>query len=356
MPLGAWVLALTQQAAHGYTVSLVDIKFNHNTGSETADGVTIRTKSGTTITAPEWTSSRNDPVAFTMSSSKTIKVKFTCTDADAQDVPIWADKTGGNRLGDIGRVLVDFSGGSSGYVSFTLATSDVGSTIRQLGTVTWTWKYGSGYTMGTTGPHKIYTLYSAPTAPEADPRVHILGYACKWADGDANISTASRSILSGMADHYDYTDNCFELSSDFVRLVRSIGGNAVHRRWARGAQLRQASYYQMTDQTTIPVDPVGSTYGLGALRIGFHQWGEVATGTRDPSFNLTLGGNWTDYEDYLYDSYEYCNMEEGCDTEWPDFAVQQNQSGQSIGCEDYQTTPHRAQYDSCPLIHDWTGF
>lgn len=356
MALGVWVLGMTQQAAYGYTVSLVDIKFNHNTGSETSDGVTIRTKSGTTITAPEWTSTRNEPVAFTMSSSKTIKVKFSCTDADAQDVPIWAEKTGGNRLGDIGSVLVDFSGGSSGYVSFTLSTSDVGSTIRQLGTVTWTWKYGSGYTMGTTGPHDIYTLYSAPTAPEADPRVHILGYACKWADGDANISTASRSILNGMADHYTYGGgNCSLLASDFVRLVRSLGGNAAMRSWA-AYNVTQAGYYFMVDQRTISVDPIGDLYGEGPRGIRFHSWAEVATGTRDPSFNLIRSGNWTDYEDYLYDSYEYCNMAEGCNTNEPSVATQDNQPGQDTGCEDYQSTPPKALYDSSPLVHDWTGY
>ena len=289
-----------------------------------------------------------------MSSSKTIKVKFTCTDADAQDVAIWAEKTGGNRLGDIGRVLVDFSGGSSGYVSFTLSTSDVGSTIRQLGTVTWTWKYGSGYTMGTTGPHKIYTLYSAPTAPEADPREHILGYACKWADGDANTSTASKSILDGMATHYTYNGtNCQYLASDFVRLVRSLGGNAVQRRWS-GYNPTQADSGQMVYQYTIStVDPIGPT-PQGQQHFKYHEWAEVATGTRDPSFNLTWGDNWTDYEDQLYAKYDYCSDPGGCDSSQPQVATQTNQPGQDTGCEDYQAD--MALFDSSPMTMDWTGF
>lgn len=345
--------ALPVLADPPYSVSLDSIKFNHNTASETADGVTIQTSDGTEITAPEWTSSDNDPVAFTMSSSKTIKVSFTCTEANQQDVDIWAEKTGGNRLGDIDTVSVDFSGGSSGKVSFTLSSSCVGSTIREKGTVTWTWKYGSGHTIGQTGPHDIYTLYSSPLSPEGDPRTHILGYACEFADGDATASAASLSIIDGMADHWEYAGNCHLLSSDFVRLMHSIGASAALRRWSAYQISQGATMGQMTSQHTQSVDPVGdhADWPTAELEFPWHQWAEVASGTRDPSFAYTITGKWGAYEDTLYVEYEKCSQAVCNPISHPE-TTQVNYAGQDTGCEIY---PKNAKYNSSPPVSDWFG-
>ncbi len=313
-----------------YTVSVVEIKFNHNTGSETADGVTIKTSGGSTITSPEWTSGgSNKPVVYTKGSSKTIKVKFSCTEDDAQDVAIWATKTGGDRLGSLAEQSVDFTDGYSGPVSYTIPSSSVPTAVKKKGTVEWTWKFRYPINLtaeiGTTGPHTIYTTYGAPVSPEPDPRVNIVEYATDWADGKSTTSTIAVAMIQGVSQNYKYDGiNCMRLASDYVRLVGSTGVNNWLHCWA-GIPDLDREVGDMFWQETRVVDPIGPG-SAKKFDFRYHVWAEAGNKQRDPSFGLSRVGSWGGHEDWLFTRYQ----------RWDDLTWLDNQSGQSSGVEDYQ--------------------
>lgn len=335
-----------------YTISVYGIKFNHNTGSDSSDGITIKDSGGSTITAPEWDSSTNDPVAYIRSSAKTIQVRFSCTEDTVTQVSIWATKSSGNILGDISSQTVSFDNGYSEYVSFDIASGDVPTTVA-YGTVTWEWEWYPYYgtftgSMGYTGPHEIYVVNASPVSPESEPNVTILGYACDWADGESTGDGICISVFSdGFSNHYNYNYDCHLFSSDFVRLVSSLGVSASQHYWA-SKYWRDAAVGDMEHQRTKLVDPVGPSIGLDSLEFNYHQWSEAAGSQRDPSTKTSKSGSWGGYEDDLFTQYRVCT------SEFPDFDSEwvPNQSGQSSGCEVY---PTHCDYDSTPILYDWVG-
>src|SRR4030042_4241695 len=112
--------------------------------------------------------------------------------------------------------------------------------------------------MGTTGTHTIY-MFNAPQDPESVPAENILDYACEWAISDTTKVQACDDILFyGFDSHYTWNMNCHMLSSDFVRLVASLGvANAGLHRWASVGGVNGNMHYQRTNS----IDPVGAIWG-----------------------------------------------------------------------------------------------
>lgn len=327
-----------------YTVSVVEIRFNHNTSDDSGDATTIETAAGTVITAPEWQPSIQKPVCCVQGSSKTIKVKFSCTDDDAQDVPIWATKTTGDRLGSLGEQSVDFSGGYSDYISFTVAAGDVGSSVKKKGSVTWMWKwrYYGTYTceIGTATVDTIYTVLSAPVSPEGDPELDILGYACGWGHGLSAGSSIADAIIDSFANHFTWDQNCMSLASDYAHLVGSLGLSSTLQTWAVKTQWEMVAG-DMLLQRTKQVDPIGSA-SADTLTFGYHVWAEAGGIQCDPSWAVSHSGTWGSREDSLYMRYR-----RNGDNVWLD-----NQNGQTVGVEDYQG--NRCVHNN-PEAANWTG-
>ena len=195
----------------------------------------------------------------------------------------------------------------------------------------------------TSGPHKVYTVFEAPKAPEAPPKKYILDYACTWADSATTKAGACSDILSnGFASHYTWDYNCHRLSSDFVRLVASLGVNASQHNWSsKGATAVDYMYYRRTRT----FDPVGSAHGSSVYQWAWHQWGEAEGGQYDPSAGASLGGSWGGYEDDFFTHYQKVTQLVPLQLQWV-----ANQSGQSSGCE---APAHRIY--SNPSPETWMG-
>ncbi len=189
-----FVFAGDVSAAPPYSITLTHIKFNHNTGSNSTDGVTIK-ENETAITAPEWvTGGANDPVCYIKSSNKTIKVRFTC-DADwVTSAQILATKTAGSILTNIAETTVTFSNGVSSpeYQDFTLTS--VPTNVNKSTALRWQWKekyQGNNYNITSTGPHEIYVIIASPQEPQATPWAEALSVACGYAGGASTAAQAT---------------------------------------------------------------------------------------------------------------------------------------------------------------------
>lgn len=194
--------------------------------------------------------------------------------------------------------------------------------------------------------HLLYTTLTTPTSPEATPHEVIIDYACRWA---ANASTAggvcSDLLNNGFGAHYTWVGNCNVLSSDFIRMLGSLGISGQQHRWRSKYFYPYGSPHigAMVEQRTISFTPVGGS--AGAIEWWWHQWAEADSQQRDPSAASSRAGGWGDYEDYLFTHYRECTGTPYV-TQWVP-----NQSGQSSGCEAY---PANCEYLSGPLA-DWLG-
>ena len=187
------------QADPPYGFTLVDIKFNHNTSSNSTDRVTIQ-KNESDITAPEWitSSQTNDPIAYIKGSNKTILASFTCTSDTVTSAKIFATKTAGDILTHIGEETITFSNGWSSPLYQQFTVTDVPTWVKK-GTVTWQWKFKVGLyseqPITSTGPHTIYVLVASPQAPMSKPWTEVLDYSCVWAAWQPGAVGAATKIV-----------------------------------------------------------------------------------------------------------------------------------------------------------------
>ena len=271
---------------------------------------------------------------------------------------IFATKTAGTYFANIGEKTITFSNGDSSpqYQQFTV--SNVPTSVKK-GTVTWQWKFkpvGSEQNITSSGPHTIYVVLASPKSPELEPRKTILDYACNWASGQSSHSGVCTAILNnGFDAHYMWRWDCHWLSSDFVRLVASLGIGASMHCWS-------STYHyvgNMTYQRTKWIDPVGPgdpNYNppvpdKGEIEWAWHQWAQASGSQRDPSTATSKSGSWGVYEDYLFKEYE--TLTPSYQYEWVP-----NEPGQPEGsCEDWEND--RCRYYSWPttswLLTPWCG-
>jgi hypothetical protein len=330
-------------------MDVVYIKFNYESGS-TNDALVLKKDVSNLVPVPEWypdESSRNENIAYIKSqSSRKIKVKF------------WIDRTGmenwgafatasGDDIGDVDQENFDFDGEQySEEILMEFDDSVPSSVGKRNFSLSW---YGVmpgepdvEYSIGSSGAHNYYTLFDAPKLPMPAPWYEVLNYACAWANGDTDADDICTDILdNGFSEHYTWNGNCHRLSSDFVRLVTSLGVSASQHQWASKNQ----NVGDMSYQRTKSIDPVGPTYGQGVIEWSWHQWAEAASSQRDPSTAASKSGNWGGYEDDLFTHYKKIISTH------PYYQWDLNQSGQSLGCE----APSHRIYSSSPTVYSFLG-
>ena len=199
-------------------VDVVKIHFNHNTGSTSSDGITIQ-EDETTITAPEWMSSKNEESAYTVAvDDPTVKVEFYCSDTqDFSSVQIYSYRTSGSSTWALDTETITFNpSGSSGTVSFDTKSNGKQPTTVGEYSVSWSWRvlYVDASEQSPpieidTSSHTFYNVLSIPTAPMAVPWVEVLDYSCDWASGETtevNVATeVAKTLYSDLGIDYQYS-------------------------------------------------------------------------------------------------------------------------------------------------------
>lgn len=210
------------------SVTLVAIKFNHDSTGATTDALNLRRNATQFVTVPEWQSGvsvnpEDSPAAYSIDDTRgntiTIQARFHTDEpisvAEIRAIDPVVDPPGpagclgwlykliraliraisGNVLGDVRPAMVTFSGtGDTGFATFQLQNLrlwDVGVGVR---TTTWTWQYrvgGGPWTDIATTSHRIYSVLKVPTAPWQQtpynaantqlPWTEVLDVACQWA-------------------------------------------------------------------------------------------------------------------------------------------------------------------------------
>jgi hypothetical protein len=353
------------------TVLVTNIKFNYDTGSSDYDGINIRQDYDTPLNLAngEWVKdSLNQPVCYRANRSVRVQARISIEGPLVSSAMISATSSDADgSLGNVNATTVNFVNGVSSpeYVTLYVAGATP-NCIKKTTTDLWQWKSAnvngsaSGErNMNISGPHTVYTILSQPITPVLEPCIDEgLDCACVWANGQTTANGAAEALLAnGFAQHYSWNFDCHRLSSDFARMMLSLGNNVTQHTWASTGGPYQVG--DMVKQRTIPFDPVGVQNGpppeYRAYEWYWHQWSESGGYQRDPSAAFSLAGNWGAYEDYLFSYYE---------VKQPDlsFAWEANHPGQSIGCEYYHYPGWHCFYYSGELcgagtpICGWLGF
>lgn len=331
------------------TVTVTNIKFNYDMGSSDYDAISIRQNPWTPL-ASEWVKdSANQPACYRANRSVRIQARITIEGSSVTSATVSATSLDADgSLGHVNATTVNFVNGVSTpeYVTFYVCGSTPNS-IKKTTTDVWQWKIsnvnGSGCSVknaNQSGPHTVYTVLAQPVSPVVEPSVEWgLDYACTWATGQTTANGAAQALLAnGFAQHYSWDYDCHRLSSDFTRMMLSVGLAATQNTWSS----KDAGVGDMCYQRTIAFDPVGWRE-YRAYEWYWHQWSESGGYQRDPSAAVSLLGNWGGYEDYLFSDYL---------ARQPDWTLLwvPNQPGQSTGCEQY---PQHCDHQSGELCSPW---
>ena len=327
---------------------------------------TMKDSSGTTITDPIWDSTvvgyyyqhtsgdKDKPAAYTRNSKPTVKGKVWCKNNLTKSTSIHLDTFGPNSM-DFDSDGGSIQNGISAY--FTLPSSNGGNDkfknfVYKYGpTVGYgtpnhsdyllQWKYrinGNSTWMDTENDtdHVIYLTLSTPRESESTPSETVLDFACGWAENKTTADLVSVDILdNGFKDHYTYNYQCHLFSSDFCRMVESLGISCTLHQWSVPLAWRTLdiiSVDQMMAQETISISTVGNT-GSEKWQFSFHQWAEAGGKIRDPSTGSSYSGSWGSYEDYVYGDYAKCTIASSDPGGPAGTWGEGNQSGQSTGVE-----------------------
>ena len=81
--------------------------------------------------------------------------------------------------------------------------------------------------------HVVYLTLSTPTGSESTPSDKVLNYACGWAENKTTEDSVCEDILNnGFTNHYKYDYDCHRFSSDFCRMVESLGISCTLHQWS----------------------------------------------------------------------------------------------------------------------------
>lgn len=249
------------------TVSILAIKFNHDTNAATHDALNIRVDASATVSVPEWTggetAASQSPAAYAIKAvgGSTITVQARFQSDELLKVlelrAVFVTKSGGSTktpLGNLAPTPVIFNAqGLSGFVSFR-CLSGLGTTVRAKN-IRWRWEFrttpGGAWTEFAETRHRIYVLLAVPTAPWQQtpfnaanlqlPWTDVLDIACAWAanastrDGAAGLITDHVNGLGPGTVQYDcpgngtthYTSMGMFNCTAFVDLVNGGAGNGV---------------------------------------------------------------------------------------------------------------------------------
>jgi hypothetical protein len=223
-------------------ISVVAIKFNHDTTSATGDALNIRTDATGFVNVPEWvageTTASQSPAAYAIkavgANPITVQARFKidtivkfCEVRALMIVRLGAPKI---PLGDLAPAQVIFDvNGNSGFVKFT-CTGGLGKTVR-VSNILWQWQVrttpGGAWTDFAKTRHRIYVLLNVPTAPWQQspynssniqlPWTDVLDVACAWASGASTADAATGLI----------TDHVYALGPTTLT-YDCPGGGATH--------------------------------------------------------------------------------------------------------------------------------
>lgn len=343
------ILCFTNQIAFGstnITVKPYEIKFDYETGS-TDDAITLKDEYQVLLTKPEWKYSvRSNDIAYIRNQTdRRIKVKF---DSNCDDMHLIINLTvnSGTGIGTLcNHVIMNYE--DMQEVTLTLDGAIPSTVDERL--FTWKWEIyaitnESGYCSATSTnytTHTFYTLLSTPKYPETEPQTDILAYACDWAAGNTEEGNVCEDILeNGFDEYFNWEGDCDHLSSDFVRLITSLGITASLHRWLA----KKFNIGDMFLQRTKSFDPVGPGHDQGIIEWEWHQWAEADSSQWDPSANESKTGNWGGYEDALFTDYK---RRTGVNTYTWDYNV----PGQVTGCEVEPYSKHETAIE----MNDWRG-
>lgn len=356
MAFALTIIATFSYATTNMDVTVEEIYFNYENGN-TDDALTISNDGTPIVNDAEWHSYYGETHKFAYikgQSNRKIKVRFNAGSYSGVMHLLIKVSYGyyDDGIGTICNLFIpNFDIGANDTQIFTLN----GTLPNSVGVHQFDWEWeiyaipvnNSNYCAAwstTYTSHHFYTLLAAPQAPMAQPWERVLDYACTWANGKDDAESVCSDILNnGFSLHYTWAWNCDKLSSDFVRLVSSLGITAVQHKWsATGAYVGD-----MFSQKTKSIEPVGSS-GQGVYVFSFHQWAEAASAQRDPTTNTSFLGSWGEYEDNLYTHYNRL-ISVYPHTYVPDL----NQPGQTSGCE----APGHSLYsfNSISILYEWKG-
>jgi hypothetical protein len=248
-------------------VSILAIKFNHDTNAASHDALNIRVDASGTVNVPEWTAGETlasqSPAAYAIKAvgknTITVQARFK-TDKPVKFLEVRAlfvAKVGAPKtpLGDLAPTQIIFdAAGLSGFVSFK-CLSGLGTTVRAKN-IQWKWQFrttpGGAWTDLATTRHRIYVLLALPTAPWQQtpfnaanlqlPWTDVLDIACAWAanastlDGAAGLITDHVYALGPAIVTYDcpgsgsshYTSGGLFNCTAFVERVNGGAGNGMY--------------------------------------------------------------------------------------------------------------------------------
>ena len=195
-------------------VNIINIKFNHNTGSSSSDAITLNSGYDTTITAPEWSSSAaSKEIAYKQGSTgRTVKASFTHNQGGA--VTSLHISASALPYSDASLYITsqqaNFSSGFCTDKQFSCSGS-TGSGVgeKDLG-LGWQVQKVNGVSYSqfiSNTDHDFYALVDYPTAPfdgsdQAGPWTEVLDYSYDWANGLTSSTAAACSVATGI--FYDW--------------------------------------------------------------------------------------------------------------------------------------------------------
>lgn len=248
-------------------VSILAIKFNHDTNAATHDALNIRIDATGTVNVPEWTGGETmasqSPAAYAIKSVGmnpiTVQARFK-TDKPVKFFEVRAlfvARIGAPKtpLGNLAPTQVIFNAdGVSKFVSLK-CLSGLGTTVRAKN-IQWKWQFrttaGGAWTDFATTRHRIYVLLAVPTSPWLQtpydatnlqlPWTDVLDIACAWAanastrDGAAGLITDHVYALGPGTVTYDcpggggshYTSGGLFNCTAFVDRVNGGPGNGIY--------------------------------------------------------------------------------------------------------------------------------
>jgi hypothetical protein len=195
-------------------VAIEAIKFNHDTGAVTTDGLNLRKNASQFINIPEWqrfvsVNPEDSRAAYAVVATKgktiTIEVSLSCTDPSTAFVEVRVEHHVKARP-------VNFINGKTGYVTFELESPPVKHGRVGIWDLEWRWEYRqaphhSWHHFATTR-HRIYVVLDLPTAPWKQgpysagntqlPWTDVLDYACRWADGATSKDMAAALVTQNV--------------------------------------------------------------------------------------------------------------------------------------------------------------
>jgi hypothetical protein len=327
------------------------IQFNYSSTNNN-DAITIKNADGTSAVVPEWIYyERSNSIAYIAGNSNIyIKVRFAASCPNTNLLINLTVQSPGVGIGQ----LVNYT--ISNYTPLSWVTIQLNGTIPStIGKRSFTWRWDITTTPNVPGyfatstfrntSHIYYTVLASPVAPESTPRINILDYACTWANNKSTANEICNAFLTnGFYQHYTWDENCYRLSSNFVRLASSLGITAAQHRWANYNGYREKGYYDIDHMIRqhASLDPVGNKYGNGPYIFDYHQWAEASETQFDPTANKYLTGSWGGYEDYSFSGYDRADTPQS-------YTLDINYPGQQLGCE----APGNRNYWYNPVVQDW---